>query len=232
MVCRRGAPHAACLPDRAGPVAGGVRGDARRVPRVVSDVGCRAASNAAEDTRTRPCAGDASRRPRTPSVPVLALLIGVHVKTLRAAARDGRLPVTYDTRTTFRRLRARATHAAGTQFRRAVLWPTGSKPADRRTPLTWASVPEDYDVQIRALRRARGLSQAQLATLVGAAHKAVVYQWEARTRTPSPLFWQRIAALRVPALRPAAAGARPQEHLRYRHVVSIAKQSSKTSRLG
>ena len=42
-------------------------------------------------------------------LPVLALLIGVHVKTLRAAARDGRLPVTYDNKTTFRRLRARAT---------------------------------------------------------------------------------------------------------------------------
>ena len=34
-------------------------------------------------------------------LPMLALLIGVHVKTLRSAARDGRLPVTYDTRTTF-----------------------------------------------------------------------------------------------------------------------------------
>ena len=67
--------------------------------------------------------------------------------------------------------------------------------ADRRQPLTWASVPDDYDVQIRAVRRARGLSQAQLATLVGAARKAVIYQWEARKRTPSPLFWQRIAAL-------------------------------------
>ena len=42
---------------------------------------------------------------------------------------------------------------------------------------------------------ARGLSQTQLATLVGAAHKAVVYQWEARKRTPSPVFWQRLAAL-------------------------------------
>ena len=52
-------------------------------------------------------------------LPVLALLVGVHVKTLRSAARDGRLPVTYDTRTTFRRLRARATLAAATQFRRA-----------------------------------------------------------------------------------------------------------------
>ena len=127
-------------------------------------------------------------------LPVLALLIGVHVKTLRAAARDGRLPVTYDTQTTFRRLRARATHAAGAQFRRAY-YGRPVKPVDRRTPLTWASVPRDYDTQIRALRRARGLSQGQLATLVGAAHKAVVYQWEARKRTPSPVFWQRLAAL-------------------------------------
>ena len=54
---------------------------------------------------------------------------------------------------------------------------------------------EENRVQIRALRRARGLSQAQLATLVGAARKAVVYQWEARKRTPSPVFWQRITAL-------------------------------------
>ena len=127
-------------------------------------------------------------------LPVLALLVGVHVKTLRAAARDGRLPVTYDTKTTFRRLRARATLAAATQFRRAY-YGRQVRPADRQEPPRWASVPGDYDVQIRALRRACGLSQAQLATLVGAAHKAVVYQWEARTRTPSPVFWQRLAAL-------------------------------------
>ena len=75
-----------------------------------------------------------------------------------------------------------------------VLWAEGP-PSRSSAPLTWASVPDDYDVQIRALRRARGLSQAQLATLVGSAHKAVVYQWEARKRTPSPLFWQRLAVL-------------------------------------
>ena len=120
-------------------------------------------------------------------LPVLALLIGVHVKTLRAAARDGRLPGTYDTRTTFRRLRARATLAAVTQFRHAY-YGRPVRPADRRVPLTWAGVPDDYTEQIRALRRARGLSQAQLATLVGAARKAVVYQGEARKRTPSPLW--------------------------------------------
>ena len=127
-------------------------------------------------------------------LPVLALLIGVHVKTLRAAARDGRLPVTYDTRTTFRQLRARATLAAATQFRRAY-YDRQVRPTDQREPPRWANVPGDYAEQIRALRRARGLSQAQLATLVGAARKAVVYQWEARKRCPSPVFWARIQAL-------------------------------------
>ena len=34
--------------------------------------------------------------------------------------------------------------------------------------------------------------QAQFAARVGAAQKAVVYQWESRKRCPSPLFWQRI----------------------------------------
>ena len=146
-------------------------------------------------------------------LPVLALLIGVHVKTLRSAARDGRLPVTYDNKTTFRRLRARATPAAARALRRSYYGRT-VRPDDRRAPLTWASVPDDYDAQIRAVRRARGLSQAQLATLVGAARKAVVYQWEARKRTPSPLFWQRIIALLVPAVSPSAPSARTQEHLR------------------
>ena len=91
-------------------------------------------------------------------LPVLALLIGVHVKTLRATARDGRLPVTFDTRTTFRRLRARATPAAAQQFRRRYFGRQVRR-ADRRQPLTWASVPEDYDVQIRVSRRLPNGSQ-------------------------------------------------------------------------
>ena len=81
------------------------------------------------------------------SLPVLALLIGVHVKTLRAAARDGRLPVTYDTRTTFRRLRARATLAITRQFRHSYFGRQVRR-ADRREPPSWASVPDDYDVQM------------------------------------------------------------------------------------
>ena len=67
-------------------------------------------------------------------LPVLALLIGVHVKTLRAAARDGRLPVTYDNKTTFRRLRARATPAAAKAFRRSYYGRT-VRQADRRVGL-------------------------------------------------------------------------------------------------
>ena len=86
---------------------------------------------------------------------VLALLIGVHVKTLRAATRDGRLPVTYDTRTTFRRLRARATLAAARQFRHSYFGRQVRR-ADRREPPSWASVPDDYDVQIRAGRSSSG----------------------------------------------------------------------------
>ena len=133
--------------------------------------------------------------------------------TLHAAARSGRLGVAYDTRTTFRRLRPRATLKHALDFRRHY-YGTQRRPPATPVPLTWASVPEDYDVQLKALRRHLDISQAGFARLVGAAGKAVVYQWEARKRTPSPLFWQRIIALRVPAVSPSATGARPQEHLR------------------
>ena len=182
------------MPDRAGPVAGGVRGDARSSPESYRtwDAGRRAPPPKVL-ARARALATHRDDHELLP-LSMLALLVGMHVKTLRAAARDGRLPVTYDTRTTFRHLRARATPAAARGFRRSY-YGRPVRPDDRRTPLTWASVPRDYAEQIRALRRARGLSQAQLATLVGAARKAVVYQWEARTRTPSPVFWRRITAL-------------------------------------
>ena len=73
---------------------------------------------------------------------------------------------------------------------------TQRRPPATPVPLTWASVPEDYDVQLKALRRHLDISQAGFARLVGAAGKAVVYQWEARKRTPSPLFWQRVHELK------------------------------------
>ena len=125
---------------------------------------------------------------------MLARLIHVHVKTLYAAARDGRLHVTYDTRTTFRRLRARATvadvdHFWLAYFEKAV-WPK-----ERSVPLSWHTIPADYADRIKSVRQRLGLSQAAFAARVGAARKAVVYQWESRKRCPSPLFWQRIQDL-------------------------------------
>ena len=145
-------------------------------------------------TRARTLAGYPDDTVLLP-LPVLALMIGVHVRTLHAAARSGRLGVAYDTRTTFRRLRPRATLKHALDFRRHYHG-TQRRPPATPVPLTWASVPEDYDVQLKALRRHLDISQAGFARLVGAARKTVVYQWEARKRTPSPLFWQRVHELK------------------------------------
>ena len=113
----------------------------------------------------------AARRARTSKLYCLARLIGVHVRTLHAAAKDGRLRVTYDTRTTFRRLRSRATLADAETFRHAyfdrAVWPE-----ERPAPLTWSQIPPDYANQIRRVRQQLGLTQTQLAARVGAARKA------------------------------------------------------------
>src|SRR5687768_12621898 len=78
-------------------------------------------------------------------LPILALAIGVHVRTLHAAARDGRLVVIYDTRTTFRRLRPRATLAAAHAFRRFGFM-RRARGDCRPAPLQWSDVPADFDV--------------------------------------------------------------------------------------
>jgi ribosome-binding protein aMBF1 (putative translation factor) len=53
-------------------------------------------------------------------------------------------------------------------------------------------VPSDYARRLRGLRRTLGLSQSQLATKIGAAGKAVIYQWESEKRHPSPVFWRAV----------------------------------------
>ena len=125
---------------------------------------------------------------------VLAALVGVHVRTLHSAARDGRLAVVYDTRTTFRRLRPKATLAAARDSRRSR-YGQRSQREQRPQPLRWSDVPDDYDVRILAVRRRLQVSQGEFALLIGAARKAVVYQWESRKRCPSPVFWHRILHL-------------------------------------
>ncbi len=62
-------------------------------------------------------------------------------------------------------------------------------------PAPLPSVPADFDERLRRLRRRQGFSQHALARGVGAAGKAVVYQWESRKRVPSPVFWQKVEAL-------------------------------------
>ncbi len=132
-------------------------------------------------------------------LPLLATLVGVHVRTLRNAARDGRLPVVYDTRTTFRHLRARATPADAARFCQTY-YNKQVRPEDRRDPLTWSTSPSDYPAQILGIRQQLGLSQTRFAALVGAARKAVVYQWETARRCPSPVFWERIQRLSVTSM--------------------------------
>ena len=65
------------------------------------------------------------------------------------------------------------------------------------------TVPGDYDKRLRHVRRRRGLTQDALARHTAAAGKAVVYQWESRKRTPSPVLWQRVLELEGQPERPA-----------------------------
>ncbi len=118
---------------------------------------------------------------------------GIHVCTLRQAAHAGRLEVTYGSHVFFGKAVPLATDAAVQRFkaryyRRTTRWNRPTKPAA-------CSVPGDYAQRLIAWRQDLRLSQAALAVAIGAANRAVVYQWESRRRTPSPLFWQRILAL-------------------------------------
>ena len=123
----------------------------------------------------------------------LASELGVHVRTLQAAARTGRLEVRFSTRSVFGRPLRLATRAAGEQFKRTHYRRFAGQ-AICAAPLP--SVPADYDQQLKHLRRQLRLTQEGLVQRIGAARKAVVYQWESRKRTPSLVFWQRIQELR------------------------------------
>ena len=119
----------------------------------------------------------------------------VHVRTLRKAAHDGRLQAIFSTRMAFGKRVAFASREAVERFmrqyyRQTTQWNRPPKPAA-------CIVPADYDVFVRALRTRCQLTQAALAARVGAANKAVIYQWESRRRRPSPVLWERVQALDV-----------------------------------
>jgi len=61
---------------------------------------------------------------------------------------------------------------------------------------TPVDLPAEVAEQVILARHALRLTLSEFAERIGAANKAVVYQWESAKRRPSPVFWARIAALR------------------------------------
>lgn len=140
----------------------------------------------------------------------LAAELGVHVRTLRDAARTGRLEVTYENRVVFGNPVPKATITAGRAFMERYYRQSYSRFAPKPRPPERTCVPPDCARQLLRVRRELRLTQTQLAKQIGAAGKAVVYQWESRKRKPSPVFWKRIIRLEhtraSPVLRRSTVG--------------------------
>jgi DNA-binding transcriptional regulator YiaG len=131
-------------------------------------------------------------------LPDLARLLGVSVYRLREAARDGRLAVAYDNHVVFGHCVPRATRAAGEEYQRQYYGKKARWTPRPAPPPAFPDIPPDYDRRLVQLRKDLALSQSQLAERIGAAGKAVVYQWESRKRRPSRLLWSRVRQLGAP----------------------------------
>ena len=151
----------------------------RRTPGKVTARAREAVESWAERHKLRPLA-------------LLARELRVHVRTLQAAARTGRLKTHFSVRSVFGRPIRSASRAAGEQF---IAHHYRCFNGQAICPPPLPIVPNDYDKRLRDVRSRRGLTQDALARRIGAASKAVVYQWEVRKRTPSPVFWQRLLEL-------------------------------------
>jgi DNA-binding transcriptional regulator YiaG len=138
-----------------------------------------------------------AKRPLRDRVPlqVLADELDVHVRTLRAAAHDGRLAATFGPRSFFGKLTATATREAGAQFMANFYRRTYGRGRRRPVAVCRVTVPTNYAATLVGLRHRLRLSQQQLAVKVGAASKAVVYQWESGKRKPSQVYWLRVEKL-------------------------------------
>lgn len=122
----------------------------------------------------------------------LARELKVHIRTLQAAARTGRLEVQFSSKSVFGRPVRFATLLAGEQF---IATHYRRFAGQEACPSPLVTVPDDFPDQLIRLRRRLRLTQDALARRIGAAGKAVVYQWESSKRTPSPVFWERILRL-------------------------------------
>ncbi len=130
-----------------------------------------------------------------------ARILRINKGTLRAAARDGRLRVTTEALTESSRPILRATRAAGEDFKARYYQRTTRLTEKPPAPDLFCRAPNDFDRQLVALRMRSKISQTELAARIGAAGKAVIYQWESRKRRPSPILWRRVVHLVVPASR-------------------------------
>ena len=125
----------------------------------------------------------------------LADEFAIHPRTLRAAARDGRLRVQLSTRSVFGRPVGLTTRAAIEEFVRLHYRQRYSRYV---TPLPRPNVtvvPTNFASRLIGLPLRLRPTQAELARRIGAANKSVIYQWETRRRTPSVVFWVRVEQL-------------------------------------
>jgi DNA-binding transcriptional regulator YiaG len=157
------------------------------VPGIAGDELCLCGSSS--------CAHDGRPSPSTGGVAPLTELareLGVHVRTLQAAARTGRLQAHFSVRSVFGRPMRRASRGVGQQF----LLGTTAVSVDRKyARLPCRRYPTTMTTSFALCRRRQGLTQAALAQRIGAAGKAVVYQWESRKRMPLAVLWQRVLDL-------------------------------------
>jgi len=142
--------------------------------------------------RARVAAAHHARQTELLPLDQLANEFHVHVRTLQAAVRTGRLEAHFSVKSVFGRPRRLATRAAAEQFMVTHYRRFGGQKA---CPAPFPTVPPNHDQQLRALRRRLRLTPDALARRIGAAGKAVIYMWESRKRSPSPALWQRVEAI-------------------------------------
>jgi DNA-binding XRE family transcriptional regulator len=137
---------------------------------------------------------------------VLASEFRIRERTLRDAVRAGRLEVHLLTRSAFGRPIQRATRAAVLAYQQRFYRQSYSRTMRKPPVPVPVGLPNDWAEQVTMARHALGLTLSEFASRVGAANKAVVYQWESGKRRPSPVFWTRIAALRNATQRRPTSG--------------------------
>jgi DNA-binding transcriptional regulator YiaG len=122
---------------------------------------------------------------------------GVHIRTLHAAARTWRFQTHFSIRSVFGRPMRFSSRAAGEQFLATHHRRFSGQPV---CPLPLPTVPDNYDERLRGRRQRMRLTQDTLARRIGAAGKAVVYQWESRNGRRHPCCGN--ASLRLDGLGP------------------------------